>query len=201
MNRFLLFALVLVVGVAWAAALVATGTELDASFFSPISTAVTAASVSIFLFDTWLWRVVGSLLGRPVLVGTWRGTLKSDWEKTDGTPTGEIDVVGVVTQTYSSIVFRLMTAESQSVTTSATLVHELDGRVAMMGVYENTPRPGVREKSVRHAGALRLLFEGTKPRRLVGPYWTDRKTFGELRLERVSGSRVHSFEEGKALKS
>lgn len=200
MNRFLLTALVLVVAVAWAAALAASGRELDASFFSPISTAVTAASVAIFLFDSWFWRAIGGLLGRPVLSGTWRGVLKSDWTKPDGSPIGDIEVVGVVTQTYSSIVFRLMTVESQSITTSAALVHELDGRVAMMGVYENTPRPGVREKSERHAGALRLLFEGTKPKRLVGPYWTDRKTFGELQLERVSVWRVHSFEEGKALK-
>jgi hypothetical protein len=202
MNRVLVTALVLVVVASWVATAAFAGEDISAKKFPSVSTAVTAVSIAIFIFDRWAWQPVGHLLGRPVIAGTWRGTLKSYWvnpETHQRVP--EIQVVGVVTQTFSSVVFRLMTKESQSVTSSAALALDEDGRASLVGVYQNVPRPEVRGRSEVHAGALRLLVEGEPPKGLTGSYWTERKTLGEIALVRVSDKRAHTFDEGIAMQA
>lgn len=205
MNRIFALGLVLVVFVSWAATFLIKGQAppatpadtLSLSFFAPVPSAVTAVCVVVFFFDKWLWRPVGALMGRPFLGGTWHGTLRSDYkEPATHKGRGDIEVVAVITQSWSSIAFRTYTAESGSVTTAATLVHEPDGKVVLEGVYLNTPRPEVRDRSDRHLGAIHLQVDGEK---LGGEYFNSRTKTGEMSLTRVSKKRVASFEEGIAL--
>lgn len=67
--------------VAWAVMLFVEKVPLKAAYLRPYSVVVTVVVVGMVLFDRWLWRIPPAprYLRHPVLSGTWKGTLRSNW--------------------------------------------------------------------------------------------------------------------------
>ena len=105
----------------------------------------------------------------------------------------------VIRQTLSSLRIRLYTAESESETLSAKVHCCEDGTFTVAGVYRNTPRLGVRDRSPLHHGSILLSVQGDPPQSLSGEYWTDRLSQGELELTARAMTFAHSFDQARAL--
>lgn len=171
-------------------------------WLAPIGPAVTVAGISLLLFDRYVWRWPGicKLARRPLLHGTWHGELRSDWVSPE---TGERvpvdpDVFLVIRQRFWQLSARLLTRESASSSSLASLTAGPDGVQQFLWVYTNVPRVTIRERSEIHRGAV-VLTAPRQPNRLEGEYFTDRKTRGELRLTRRYDHLVETQAEGLAL--
>jgi len=80
-NRSMVQIVIGIAVVVWAALLLAQGVVLKSEYLRPYSVAVSAAVFILFAFDRWLWRLrpVSRLMKHPLLHGTWRGHLVSNW--------------------------------------------------------------------------------------------------------------------------
>jgi len=178
--------LVGLVVVTWAAALLIQGRQVPLDYLKSFSYAVTVVSFALLLWERWLWSWWAFrpwLTTRPDLRGTWKGHLVSSWtDPVTKQGRGEIEAYLVIRQTYSSIDVRLLTAESGSVSLSASIVDDSQGIHTLAVVYRNTPRVLLRDRSPIGHGGMLLYVRGKLVHQLDGEYWTDRKTKGELKF-------------------
>jgi len=198
---------VLIVGLAaivWAAVLWVRGVPLTWDHAAPFAITVTAVTAVLILFEKYLWRwpiFKGWLVRRPLVHGTWRVTLQSNWRNPQtGAAIGPISAVMTIRQTYSRLSLRLFTQESSSFLLAGKIVEQDDGVFQIAGVYQNNPNVHLRgDRSEIHHGALLLEIQGNPPQQLAGEYWTDRGTRGSLKLDNRRSILVSSFQEGAAL--
>ena len=61
-------------------------------------------------------------------------------------------------------------------------------------MYSNKPRVSVHDRSLAHDGACSLDIISKGTRKLVGKYWTDRQTKGEMTFEYLGKDQIESFE-------
>lgn len=157
-----------------------------AEWLAPVAPAVTIAGVGLWVFDryAWRWPWAARMLGRPVLHGTWHGTLASSWvdPSTGQRVPADGDVFLVVRQRYWQISARLLTKESSSASLLASITRADDSVHQLVYVYANTPRPEVRNRSAAHFGAVVLNAPHDRSEGLDGEYFTGRQTTGELRF-------------------
>jgi predicted pore-forming effector associated with SMODS systems len=198
-SRMQLSALLLLAVAVWAGALILTGVQVSPEWFRPFSTVVGVLVLVLLLVDKWLWRIRWLqpwLLNMPDIQGTWLARIR---------PTGvastreEINAFMVIRQTLSAVSLRLLTAESHSEVLCARIARCDDGTFQLAGVYRNTPRLGVRDRSPVHHGALLLALQGNPPASLAGQYWTDRNSQGEIFLSARIGVLAHSFDQAQRL--
>lgn len=167
------------------AALVLTGRGwiVPPSFFEPVSAVVSVLSILLMAWELLLWRIPWLHpwpVSRPVLRGTWRGEIQRKGAR-------PITIYLAVRQTYSHIGYRTFTAESRSASITANL-SEVDGQFLLAAIYRNEPDLLLQHRSPVHRGAMCLWIGEQFTTSLVGSYWTDRDTKGELRFERVSST-------------
>lgn len=172
--------------------------------FAPVGAAGALASVLVLWFDHQLWRIprIGRRLSkRPDIRGTWRGRLASEWinPETQERIPPDPEVYLVVRQTFWSVTANLMTKESKSCSTTATIEDDGCGQYQLVAQYRNTPRASVRDRSEVHHGSFKLDIGGEPTDRLEGYYWTDRKTMGELNFDARSLHVVDSFAHAQQL--
>ena len=163
-----------------------------------VPTTITIYAFIGIIFVKWVWRwsiFQGWLIKIPDLQGTWRGELKSDWinpETNENIPS--VQVVLVIRQTFSSIDCTLMTQESNSYSTTASINTANNGRDLYLTYnYTNRPRATLRDKSEIHDGAAILKIIKHPERGLEGEYWTSRKTRGDLVFKFESQSLAERF--------
>jgi hypothetical protein len=150
---------------------------------SPIGIAVTITGILWWLFDRWLWRprVARKMHGRPLLDGTWHGTLASTHLWPDGSRVEpDDDVYLVVRQRFSTLTISLHTSESSSRSMATVLETGPDGKGLIGHLYDNVPKPDVVERSPKHTGGSILHPPAKDGAPLTGSYFTDRKTTGQL---------------------
>lgn len=185
----------------WAVLLLLEGTPLRTEYLRPYAFAVGAATIALESFDLLLWRFWPFRLvaRRPVVRGTWKGQLRSSWiDPATGMARPAKDVYLVIRQTYSTISLTLLTDESRSASTSASVVELSEGRYNLSSTYQSVPRLLLRSGSPIHHGALVLEANGAHPRRLEGSYWTDRDTKGELEFDSHTPSIESDFRSAAA---
>lgn len=167
---------------------------------SKIPDVVFLYGVLYLIFAKWLWRwrnLQGWLIPFPDLEGTWEGYLQTTWKDlTTGVMPGPIRMILVVKQTFTTISCTMHTVESSSESSAASFrVDEDSDTRSLAYVYGNTPRVGVRERSVVHQGAATFRVVRAPELRLEGEYWTNRKSTGEMRLKRVATALVDGYYE------
>ncbi len=168
---------------------------------APFSIAVSTVYGSIILFDKLLWRIPWWrpwFIRRPVLAGTWKATLLSNYvDQTTGKKVPPIEGFWVVRQNFSSISIRLFTKKSASFSLVAEIVERQAGLLILGTAYQSEPLARYRNsESEIHYGSAYVELVGQPPSKLNGHYWTDRQTFGEMWLEERRATLVSSFEEG-----
>ena len=187
--------------IASVAIIVTWGIEGAASLFtgnSPsavklISLVVTIICSGIVTVATAVWRGLWQrfpMIGRklfPDLTGTWEGELVSTWTSpATGLPAAPVPAKIWIRQGIFSTSIKLRTGESTSYSTRCLLEadHEA-GRFRFWYSYDNSPQAQYRHRSARHEGVAWLELDiDTDPERLVGCYYTDRKTSGDIDVRR-----------------
>ena len=186
----------------WAGLLFVEGVTLKPSYLKPFSITVSVVILVLLAFERWIWCIppIARALHRPVLRGTWKGQLSSNW--TDPETQQElapIEVFLLVRQTYSTVTLRLMTKESTSRSLVGSLDSPRDDVARLSSTYLNIPGLMIQDRSRIHHGALMLEVHGNPANRLVGSYWTDRDTKGEVALETRSPKVFTSFTEASSV--
>jgi len=163
--------------------------------FNMVSTVISAVPAligfALVAFDKWLWKWPGvnRLTGRPRIGGTWiaRITPGPGSRIPPGGNWGPIPAVIVIEQSFWSVHVRLYTAESESLSTTASMIPRGDGSEGqcLASVYQNKPDPAHRDRSPIHEGACNLNFIGRKPATADGNYWTDRLTAGGILIRLI----------------
>ena len=153
------------------------------------------------LFDrfAWHWPVVKRLCRVLDARGTWRGELLSTWKGEDGKTLPPIKCFLVIRQTYFAIWVRLLSEQSASLTISAEIARAPDGVTTLVAVYKNIPRMSLRATSPIHFGAFFVELQGDPVAGIVGHYWTDRLTGGEMTFRQRANKLASSFQEAAAL--
>lgn len=203
LSRLHLSVILLLAAAIWGVMLVVEGVALSGSWFRPFSTVVGAVLLLMVAFDLWAWRLrllQGWFVPRPDVRGTWRVELRSDWkDPSSGQTVAPILAYLVIRQTYSTLSLRLFTAESLSELVAAEINKAADGTYRVAAVYRNEPKLSVRHRSAIHYGALVLDVQGDPVLNLVGHYWTDRSSRGELRALSRHLTIASSFDQARAL--
>lgn len=170
-------------------------------WLAPIGPAAAAAGALAWLFDRFIWRwsLVRKMHGRPLLDGTWHGTLSSNFERDGQRIAADPDVFLVIRQRFSSVSARLLTKESKSLSVGAVLEKSPDGVYRLSHLYDNTPRQSVQHRSPIHQGAAMLNAPSHADDPLEGNYWTSRDTSGELVFPKRYRTRVESHARGRDL--
>lgn len=179
-----------------------TGGQLHAQWLRFYGAAVFLATIALSLWEVFIWRFppVQRLQGVPPnLRGTWRGTLTSLWTDPNmgGLPPPKT-VYLVIRQRASSFSVTLLTNESRS-SSFMGQVDTLDGSTTLSYSYRNRPSPSVEHRSRIHHGSALLDVSGKPAVRLVGRYWTDRDSRGELDFESRSKVAVDDFKAAEKL--
>ena len=166
--------------------LVANGVAVHVGWLRWASIISSVLIILLAAFDKWGWRckyLKGWFVKKPHLWGTWKVTLRSDW--VDPKTNQQISpIVGfmVVRQCYSKITLRQLTRESSSDMLVTQIRREDDGRYVVSGIYRNTPRIDVQNRSRPHLGSFVLEVQNDPVTQMEGHCWTDRKTTGPMRL-------------------
>jgi hypothetical protein len=142
-----------------------------------------------------IWRYVWQkfpFLARkifPDLTGTWEGNLVSTWiDPSTYQRLPPIRATLTVRQGLFSMSIKLRTEELTSYSTRFVLESDPDaGRFRIWYSYDDRPRAELAFRSARHEGVGWLEMEiDSDPDRMVGQYYTDRQTTGDMTFSRVS---------------
>jgi hypothetical protein len=185
----------------WTIFLIVHGQTLESPYLKPLSTVTSIVIWIAIAFDYYLWRwsIFRWLVKRPVLDGTWRVEIQSNWiNPATNAEIAPIEAFMTVTQTLSSLSMRLMTPESTSNLIGAEIICAPDKIYCISGVYHNEPSFAVRHRSEIHYGGLWLQVAEDDEKTITGHYWTDRKTAGTMKLTDRSPRKYQSFAAARA---
>ena len=195
-------AIIYVTILVWTIVLYVNHEAITSARLQHLSTVITIVLYAVMAFDLWLWKISllhGWFVKRPVINGTWKVEIRSNWKDPEtGASIPPVEGFMVVRQTFSTLSMRLLTAESISELVGTEIVCSEDGLYYVSGVYRNEPRLQVRGRSPIHYGAvwLRIIDEPTK--KIIGHYWTDRESTGEMELSNQQNKRFQAFQSALA---
>ncbi len=185
----------------WAVVLLVSGQKLSSDLLRPLSTVTSLVVLLSIAFELWLWKlplVHDWLVKRPVIEGTWRAELRSNWKDPSGVTIAPVEGFVVIRQTFLNLSLRLLTKESSSHLLGTEIVCSVDGLYCVSGVYRNEPRYEDRSHSPIHYGAVWLQVINMPTQMLQGHYWTDRNTAGEMRLTERQKKKFQDFQSAHA---
>ena len=150
---------------------------------------------NMFWRKLWRWFPAIGRATFPDLNGTWDGDLVTTWKDPDtgagagATPPPILATVSI-RQTLFSTAVSLRTGESHSHSTRCQLEADHGAQIYRVWYsYDNRPRAEVSHRSARHEGVAWLELDLSEDQdRLVGQYFTDRHTTGDMNLRRTSSS-------------
>ena len=177
----------------------ASGDSLELRWlrFYSIAVGVVLAALAAWEHLIWRHRVAQQFTRAPAdISGTWKGTLETFWKNPDGSSVPSKTVYLVVRQTASSVSAALLSDESRSVSSLASVRSDGVTRVLAF-LYLNRPKSRHASTSPMHHGSALLEIAGRPAKRLHGSYWTDRDTRGELDFVRRSTDLADDFEEAE----
>jgi hypothetical protein len=191
-------AIIYVTVLAWTIVLYANHESIKPTWLQHLSIVITIVLYAVMAFDLWLWKIPllhGWFVKRPVIEGTWKVEIRSNWkDPANGAGIGPVEGFMVVRQTFSTLSLRLLTEESSSKLVGTEIVCSADGLYCVSGVYRNEPRFQVRERSAIHHGAVWLRIIDKPVKKVIGHYWTDRQTAGEMELSNRQKRRFQTFQ-------
>ena len=157
-------------------------------FLGLIPKVVSIDLLIVAVFVKWGWKhkiFRGWLVPFPNLNGSWVGFIHSDWKNPE---TGEkpppIPVMLTINQSFFHISCMMCTSEMESSSYSEGFLLEPDRQIKKLAYsYSSKPRLSLAERSIPHDGAAVFKIIEDPKQKLVGRYWTERLTKGEIVLE------------------
>jgi hypothetical protein len=185
-----LYLLVVISAVAWFS--LAYFNELNLSkvkdFFGLVPKVVSIDLAVIAIFVKWGWKLKifrGWLVPFPNLNGSWVGFIHSDWKNpTTGEKPPRIPVMLTINQSFFYISCMMHTSEMTSSSYSEGFLIAPERQIKSVAYsYTSRPRLSLQERSIPHDGTAVLQIIEKPKQKLVGRYWTERLTKGEIVLE------------------
>ena len=185
-----LFLLVVVSAIAWF--VLAYFNKLDLSkmgdFFGLIPKVVTIDLFVIGIFVKWGWKQKifrNWLVPFPDLNGTWLGSIHSDWVNPNtGNKPPPIPVMLTINQSFSHVSCKMTTSEMESNSYSEGFIIDAERQIKEIAYsYNSKPRLSLSERSTPHDGTAVFKIIENPVLKLVGRYWTERPTKGEIIVE------------------
>lgn len=156
-------------------------------FFGLVPKVISIDLLIIAVFVKWGWRLKifrGWLVPFPNLNGSWLGLIYSDWK----IPNTEekippIPVMLTINQSFFQISCKMCTGEMDSSSYSEGFLIDPDRQIKNIAYsYTSTPRLSLSDRSTPHDGTAVLKIVEKPQLKLVGRYWTERLTKGEIIL-------------------
>lgn len=144
-----------------------------------------AIVAGFFITVAWKWPIFrGWLVPIPYLGGTWHGWIKSTWQDPlTGSEPSPMPAILTIRQSFVRISCVMRTREMTSGSYTADFWLDVDNQVRRLAYnYHSDPLATLHDRSVPHNGTMLLDIVGSPPTKLKGPYWTGRKTTGEVEL-------------------
>lgn len=196
-------ALVIISAIAWIALATIQNVNLSnlVDFFKLIPTVISIDVFIVIIFTKWLWKYPifkDWLVPFPDLNGTWLGSINSDYiDPETQQRKAPIPVMFTIRQNYSSINCIMHTNEMKSYLISEGFNVNKDKQIKQLS-YIYTSKPGIliTDRSPQHDGAIIFDIIEKPEKKLVGRYWTDRKTKGEIILTLHSKEILEELPEG-----
>ncbi|HEI6817716.1 TPA: hypothetical protein SJ432_002591 [Yersinia enterocolitica] len=197
-----LYLLVAFSAVAWFS--LAYVNELDLSkikdFLGLVPKVVSIDLLMVAVFAKWGWKLKifrGWLVPFPNLSGSWVGFIYSDWKNPQ---TGEkpppIPVMLTVNQSFFHISCMMRTSEMESSSYSEGFLIDPERQIKDVAYsYASKPRLSLNERSIPHDGTVVFKIIENPKLKLVGRYWTERLTKGEIVLQYHSKEMLEELPE------
>lgn len=185
-----LYLLLCISALAWFLLAYISGLDLSKvkDFFSLVPKVVSIDLLVIAIFVKWGWKIKifrGWLVPFPDLNGSWIGFIYTDWKNpTTGKKPPPIPAMLTVNQSFFHFSCVMRTGEMESSSYSEGFLIDPDRQIKSVAYsYTSKPRLSLNERSIPHDGtAVFQIIENPK-QKLVGRYWTERLTKGEIKLE------------------
>jgi len=184
-----LYLLVGVSALAWFSLAYFTGLDLSKvkDFFGLVPKVVSIDLLIITVFVKWGWKLKvfkGWLVPFPNLTGSWLGYIHSDWKNpTTGEKPPPIPVLLTINQSFFHISCMMSTGEMESFSYSEGFQIDPERQVKNIAYsYTSKPRLSLSERSITHDGTAVFKIVEKPKLKLVGRYWTERLTKGEIVL-------------------
>lgn len=131
------------------------------------------------------------------LTGTWKGDIRSAWINTrTGNRLDPIEAILTIVQDENGITCTMRTQEMTSYSTREILISGKNGKGTILNYqYVSYPLATVRDRSPIHKGTMNFTLIEAEEMRLVGDYYTDRNTKGEVSLRFLSQEIYSKLEE------
>lgn len=169
-------------------------------FFGLIPKVVSVDLLLVAIFVKWGWKFKifrGWLVPFPDLKGSWVGFIYSDWKNPEtGKKPSPIPVLLTINQSFFHISCLMHTGEMESSSYSEGFLIDADRQIKNLAYsYTSKPRLSLNERSIPHDGTAVLKIIESPKKKLVGRYWTERLTKGEIILEYRSKTLLEELPE------
>ena len=198
-----LYILVVISAVAWFSIAYFGGLDLSnvKDFFGLVPKVITIDLLIVAAFVKWGWKFnlfMGWLVPFPNLSGSWTGFIYSDWKNSEtGEKTPPIPVMLTVNQSFFHISCMMFTSEMESASYSEGFLIDPERQIKNVAYsYTSKPRLSLNERSTPHDGTAVFRIIEKPKQKLVGRYWTERLTKGEIVLQYHSKELLEELPDG-----
>jgi SMODS-associating 2TM, beta-strand rich effector domain len=168
------------------------------NYLKIVPTVVTIDAVLGFIFIKYLWGIRifrGWLVPFPNLNGSYKGTIQTTWTDpiTNERPTA-IPATLTINQSFFRISCVMRTKEMTSHSFLGDFILDSDEQVNKLAYsYSSEPIQMVIERSPQHLGTMIFEIEEQPKIKLVGQYWTGRKTTGTIEMKFWKQAKITTF--------
>lgn len=188
--------------VAWFSLAYINGLDLSKikAFLGLIPKVVSIDLLVVAVFAKWGWKLKifrGWLVPFPDLNGSWVGFIHSDWKNpTTGTKPPPIPVMLTIKQSFFHISCVMRTSEMESSSYSEGFLIDSERQIKNIAYsYTSKPRLSLNDRSIPHDGTVVFNIIEKPKQKLVGRYWTERLTKGEIILQYYSKELLEELPE------
>ncbi len=202
-NINLKTALYLVLGISIASLFIVLRIQGDGGFsfwtvLKAVPKVVTIDLLLIALFSSflWKWRVFRSwLVPFPNLNGTWKGTIQTTWvDPVTGNRPAPIPAILTIKQTFFKISCVMRTGEMTSRCINSDFIIDKEKQLTrLIYSYDSSPIATVRDRSPQHMGTMVFDILEDTVMKMVGEYWTGRKTTGHIEMTFWKKKRLEQY--------
>ena len=169
------------------------------TIFQILATVISIDLIFCWIFAYFLWRLPifkNWLVPFPDLNGTWKGEIPTTWmDPKTGERPGPIPAILTIKQSFLHISCVMRTAEMTSRSLTSSFVLDTENQLErLVYTYDSHPKETVRERSPQHCGTIDFeIVRENKTIKLVGGYWTGRKTTGTIEMHFWKKERIDAF--------
>jgi len=167
----------------WLVVAIVLKVPVDQRWLRALGAVISVVVLLLVAFDRWMWRWPGvkRLVKRPVLLGTWKATLSSNWPGPDtGQAVLPMDTYLVIRQTYSRVSVRALFQGSNSEHIVGDIVASTAGPPVLWFMFRSEAHALKRDGNPPRRGAAALVVSSVPKLQMRGDYWTEGGTRGEV---------------------